>query len=241
MRKINLKLAVRPKFLWVSTIVFLFGTSAVFFLLKENEKDLKLFFQNEFLSTSKEKSIVEKKFIVAIMAKKRTEEQLVRTEEQLVTEKERTVALGRELEERDQQIRVTLNKLENEIGGRRQAEAKLIIVMREKKNLEGKIREVKGESEAIDLERIVVASGPRLGGKVLEANKEYGFVVVDLGRDNDVRLGDVFSIYRENALIGSAEVEKVEEEFCAAAILPGWEQGEFRENDKVVVSKQYRW
>jgi len=40
-------------------------------------------------------------------------------------------------------------------------------------------------------------------------------------------------VYRNDEFIGRVEVEKVEEDFSAAVILPTWQDVEFKENDEV--------
>ncbi|MDP2939962.1 MAG: hypothetical protein Q8O13_07790 [Candidatus Omnitrophota bacterium] len=64
-------------------------------------------------------------------------------------------------------------------------------------------------------------------------DKEHGFIVVDLGNDNNLKLGDVLSVYRDNQFIGKAQVEKIEEKSSAAVILSDWHGVEFKEDDTV--------
>lgn len=153
--------------------------------------------------------------------------------EELTAEKEKTLALEKEVEEKEHQIELALEKLEKEIAARREAGAQLIIAMKEKGILETKVRELTKATKTVELEKIVVKTTPRLIGKVLTVNKEYSFVVVNLGRENKLKLGDVLSVYRNDEFIGRVQVEKVEEMVCAAAILPEWQDREFRENDEV--------
>jgi len=228
--KINLKMVVRPKFFWATLIVFLLIIAATFYIFKEEEEKLRIFTEEQLAETVEQKIVVEKKLIETVKAKEILQQELV-------SEKERSLALAEELEDKESQMRLALDRLEEAIVARRQAEAHLIVAMRKKRNLEGELRKLTGESEVIELERIVVSSAPRLAGKVLEVSKEYGFVVVDLGSRNKMRLGNIISIYRNDVFIGSVEVERVEEEFSAAVILPNWEHEEFRENDMVVASR----
>jgi len=43
-------------------------------------------------------------------------------------------------------------------------------------------------------------------GKVLAVNKEYNFIIIDLGTDNGVNIGDLFEVYRDNQKIANIEV-----------------------------------
>jgi len=71
-------------------------------------------------------------------------------------------------------------------------------------------------------------------GKVLVINKEYNFAVINLGSKDGVRIGDVFSAYRDSRYIGDLKVEKVHDSMAAA----GFQQSELKdrlnEGDRVV-------
>jgi hypothetical protein len=51
------------------------------------------------------------------------------------------------------------------------------------------------------------APAPALVGKVLTINRENNFIVIDLGSDNGVKVGNIFSIYRD---IGGKSIADVE-------------------------------
>ena len=87
---------------------------------------------------------------------------------------------------------------------------------------------------AVQLERIVVsrADAPGLHGRVLSVDKNWNFVVVDLGWST-VSIGDMLSIYREEQLLAKARVERVQEGMCAATLLPEWSTTEIHINDQV--------
>jgi hypothetical protein len=55
-----------------------------------------------------------------------------------------------------------------------------------------------------------LASGA-LEGKVLVVNKDYNFVVINMGANESVALGSIFSVYHNNSYIGDVKVEKVHE------------------------------
>ena len=226
MKKINLKSLVRSKFFWQGIIVLLLITSTTFYILKEKEKALRIFTQEQLVGTIEEKKIVEGKLFGTIKAKKIVEETLV-------AEKEKGLVLEKELEEKKRRIKYTVEKLRKEISARQEAEAQLIMTMKEKRILETKLREFTAAFKTVELEKIVIKPVSTLVGKVLTVNKELAFIVVDLGRANNLKLGDVLSVYRNDKFIGRAEVERVEEDFSAAVILPTWQDVEFKENDEV--------
>jgi len=81
----------------------------------------------------------------------------------------------------------------------------------------GKAPEAANEpKESVELPAIVVRSAPATGretaqiqtfpGKVLAVNLESNFVVIDLGSSSGVKVGDVFSVYRDARPIGSIGV-----------------------------------
>lgn len=71
-----------------------------------------------------------------------------------------------------------------------------------------------------------------LEGKVMVVNKEFNFVVINLGAKDKLNVGDEFVISRGNKVIGDIKVEKVHEAMSAAGFVP--ELKDFiRENDKV--------
>ena len=89
-------------------------------------------------------------------------------------------------------------------------------------------------SGAVQLERVVVsdAGASNLNGRVVSVNKDWHFVVIDLGWDA-VRIGDTVSIFRGEQLLAKARVDRVQEGICAATILPEWGTAEVHVNDLV--------
>lgn len=228
MGKINLKLMFKSKFFWASAIILLLITSITFYALKEKEKALRIYTQEQLARTVVEKKVTENKLSETIKAKEMAQEELA-------AEKERAVALKKELEEKESQIRLTLDKLEKEMAARREAEARLVIAIKAKRILETKVGKFAKAPKVFELEKIVVKPTPVLAGKILEVNDEHGFVVVDLGKDDNINLGDILSVYRNDKFIGRAQVEKVKEEICAAAILSDWQDREFKKEDEARV------
>ncbi|MBU4589896.1 MAG: hypothetical protein KKG01_03125 [Candidatus Omnitrophica bacterium] len=225
MKKINFKSLIRPKFFWASIVVLLLITSTTFYLLKEEERKEKIFTQKQLVKTIEAKKVVEFNLTKTFRAKEIVEQKFD-------TERKRTTALEKEVEDKENQISFTLDKLEKEVTARREAEAQLLIAVREKRTLKAELKKFTKATETIELEKIVVKSTSSLIGEVLMVNKEHNFIVVDLGRASNLGFGDLLSIYRDDEFIGKAEVERVNEKTCAAAILPDWQDVEFKENDE---------
>lgn len=67
--------------------------------------------------------------------------------------------------------------------------------------------------------------------KVLVVNKEFGFVVLNVGSKDGVRKGQRFSLVRDNKTIVTVEVDKVYDNMVAANLLEEQKKGEVREGD----------
>lgn len=205
MLKVNLHSLVRPKIFWSSIIILLIAC-ITFYILKEKEKALRIKTENELTRTIEVKRVVENNLVEA----------------------------KKEITAKDEQIKLTLDKLEKEIISRKEAEAQLISVANEKQALEEKVEKLTAAlSKTIELEKIVVKSTRGLTGKILALDKEHGLVGVNLGSANNLKLGDVLSVYRDDKFIGKVQVEKIEEKTSAAVILTPWKSVEFKENDVV--------
>jgi len=220
------KSLVESKFFRSALIVLLLITSITYYILNKKEKTLRIYTQEELSKTIVKKRFIENKLEDTIIAKKTVQKELN-------TEKRKRFALETEIEEKEEQIRLSLSRLQKEIVARRETEAQLVITMKEKGILEAKISKLTKKTGVFELERIVVKTTPVLVGRVLMVNREYDFIVADLGRGDNVKLGDVLSVYRNEKFIARVQVERLEENICAAAVLPGWQNVEFNESDEV--------
>jgi hypothetical protein len=103
-----------------------------------------------------------------------------------------------------------------------------------KEILEEKVREIINK-QGIELERIVVKAEGELEGKVVVVNREYNFIVVDLGYKDDIELGDILAVFRGGKYIGEAQVEKIYDSMSAATIVKESKPGSIMIDDNVVV------
>lgn len=146
------------------------------------------------------------------------------------------------------------NKLSKSQDDLRSTQTRLGKIEAEKKALEAKIKELESKSK-VELGKIVVtpetASARPMGlassadypptpasrileGKVLVLNKEYNFVVINLGNKDGVAVNDEFSVYQDNNNIGEIKVEKVQDVMSAAGFVPAKLRGTIKEGDRVV-------
>jgi chromosome segregation ATPase len=87
----------------------------------------------------------------------------------------------------------------------------------------------RGEKEAVELPPIVVRpqtevpisqttiQGPTVG-TILTINKENNFVIIDLGEDSGVKIGDTFQVYRQDRVIAGIEVIQIRKNISACDI-----------------------
>jgi predicted nuclease with TOPRIM domain len=92
-----------------------------------------------------------------------------------------------------------------------------------------KIDIARGEKESVELPPIVVRpqseapisqtaiQGPTTG-MILTINKENNFVIIDLGEDSGVRIGDTFQVYRQDRVIAGIEVIQTRKNISACDI-----------------------
>jgi predicted RNase H-like nuclease (RuvC/YqgF family) len=71
-------------------------------------------------------------------------------------------------------------------------------------------------------------------GKVLVVNKDYNFVVINLGNKEGVRVGNLFSLYHNNQYVGDVKVEKVHDAMSAAGFVSEDIKDKISEGDRVV-------
>ncbi|MBN1794788.1 MAG: hypothetical protein JW844_07490 [Candidatus Omnitrophica bacterium] len=143
------------------------------------------------------------------------------------TEKQSLLDKIKELEEVNGEIAGTLIKLE-----------------REREELTKQLEDAhqKARRSEVELPKVVVQSTatppppvlPVRKGEILTVNREFDFVIVNLGRDDNVNIGDVFSVQRDGRDIGKVQVEEVHDSVSAASIVAMDRVREFVEGDIVV-------
>ncbi len=69
--------------------------------------------------------------------------------------------------------------------------------------------------------------------QVLTVNRQFNFVVVNMGLRNKVKIGDVLRVEQQGKLIGRIQVEKLYENFSACAIMEEIKPAQIHEGDLV--------
>jgi hypothetical protein len=73
-----------------------------------------------------------------------------------------------------------------------------------------------------------------LNGKILTVNKEFNFVIINLGKKDNLKKGIIFLVYRENKLIGKVEVEETFKDMSSCVIVPWISKEELKRDDGVL-------
>jgi DNA repair exonuclease SbcCD ATPase subunit len=170
-----------------------------------------------------------------------------RLSEAVIVEQQRVGELSATLSAKDTQLQEVISRLSEEekviqdLNGKLQAmqgqmdhlQAELAMSLKNKQTSSSK-----DSGKAVQLEKVLVAPvsspGQGLQGHVVSINPEWSFIVIDLGW-NVVNIGDVVSIYRNSQILGKARIERVQEQVCAATLLPEWNGAEIQINDEVRV------
>ena len=164
--------------------------------------------------------------------------------QELQQERDRSAALSEELLAARGHLEEAAGRLTEEIRNARELQLRLAGMQEQMTQLQGELALTLQDRQSapspsagtspVQLERVVVSNADvgSLGGRVVSVHREWNFVIVDLGWDA-VRVGDTVSILHEGQVIAKARVDRVQEEICAATLLPGWETAEVHVNDPV--------
>ncbi|MBI3315079.1 MAG: hypothetical protein HYZ86_03995 [Candidatus Omnitrophica bacterium] len=90
------------------------------------------------------------------------------------------------------------------------------------------------DKNKIELDKIVVNPNDGARGKILSVDKDAEFVVCSLGLKQGIKTEDVLSVYRGEEYLGDVKVSRVQQDMCAADIVPPFSSRKVRKNDIVV-------
>lgn len=236
------------------TVVCALVLAANFFVMKEREKIKRIKAEENLKIAVEEKKIVEVKLDKATKDREKALQDLAEEKkwasslEEHLKEKEKQVqeALNK-AEEKEKIIQEALAKFEAEKKRSskleedlRQVQSKYSLLVKENKVLRRRVSNRVGSTPTVELEKIVVTNVSQAKdtqpkeGRILAVNKEYDFVVINLGA-NEVKKQEKVFIVRDGKLIAQAEVERVEEAISAATLLPEYKEIEVKEGDLVRV------
>lgn len=99
-----------------------------------------------------------------------------------------------------------------------------------KNDLEERIKKLMGEpKEGVELKKIVVKPDKQIEGEVLVVNKEFNFIVVNVGKNDGLKIGSELTIYKGEEPIAKVKVEKLYSNMAAAGIMEGSDKNQIKE------------
>ena len=162
----------------------------------------------------------------------------------LDTERQRSQELEQALASAKSQFEQASGRLAEEGRTSRTLQLRLAEMQQQMDQLQGELAVTLKQREgasgvkpgAVQIERVVVsdAGGSNPAGRVISIHRDWNFVVINLGWDA-VRIGDVVSIFRDDAFQAKARIERVQEGVCAATVLPDGKTDAVQLNDRVRV------
>ena len=78
-----------------------------------------------------------------------------------------------------------------------------------------------------------VSAGPPSAASVLVVNRDFNFIVVNLGSRDGIKQGQSLEVVRGGRTIARAQVERVYDNMSAANLLPEYSKADIREGDSV--------
>lgn len=155
-------------------------------------------------------------------------------------------SLADKIEEIEQEKKKLGDTLNDKLQELKELQIRLDAEISEKNELEKKMADLStARNSAENLDKIVVTppdteasikeeakeQKQAISSKVLLINREYGFLVLDIGKPSKVALGDVFEVFHENASMGKVKIEKIHDTMSAANFLEGFNINQVSEGD----------
>lgn len=84
---------------------------------------------------------------------------------------------------------------------------------------------------------VQASASKEIEGMVLVINKEYNFVVINLGSNEGIKIDDKFSVYHAGKYVGDVKVEKVHISVSAAGFVSDDLRDKVNEGDKVIQTR----
>ena len=228
--------------------------------LQMQERTKRLAKERELLMAKSENDDLQQRLTDTRSAKERLEGELTQTKDalaksaqQLEEERKAKEALAKSVDERQHEIDRLAKDLEQFRSERMALAQQVTQLQQERDGLQGKVGDLEqakteldnkvtelSKHPSVELDRVVVngsgsptASGGALQGQVLVVNRDYDFIVMNLGRNHGLSVGQEFQVSRGNDVVAHVKVEKIYDELSAAAILPDSKKDAIKEGDEV--------
>ena len=138
--------------------------------------------------------------------------------------------------ERDNAVKARNEKaeMENELNSTKQT---LATLGKDKRSIEEELSSANRKIEkALSLgfpifEGEAIAGQPNLDAQVLAVKSDLNLVMLSVGSQQNVRVGNQFTISRGDQFVSKVQVEKVYPDMCSAHVLPGMSKGDIQVHD----------
>jgi len=235
------------------------------FMGKEREYMKRLVVEDKLAATLKDKRNLEKELEASKSAKEQAEAKIVKIEDkvkeisvQLSEVKQKSESASVELDAKKIELAKLKADLENEKKEKLNISKKLDSLQsdydkirreaarltNEKIDLEKKVGELQDKQQSVNLDKIVVNTSEEaepkaaaLQGKILVVNKEYGFIVNDIGQDKSVQKGAKFDVMDGPRFLGQVEIDKVYDTMSSATVLPGCKINDMKKGNTIIESR----
>lgn len=181
--------------------------------------------QKKYTALLDEKGKLDMDLIVARKERETFEGQLTETKEKLESFQDELELLQEGLKgHTPQELFMKIDQLENNIG----------VLERQATNLGDTAAELQARLEEMETNRKKLSG--ELAGKVVAINKPWSFVVLDIGKNDNLMEGLELNIVRDGLSLGKVRTVSVDATTAVADILPETMQGEIQVGDEVIYS-----
>ena len=186
----------------------------------------------------------------------RVHKELTQSQEDLAKAAEEKTTLAKSIEDREKEIDRLAKELAHSKDDAKGISSQLSQLQSERDamkqqvaELQSKVMDLSSASRpTVELDKVLVkdeagqvreasatsgSSKPTADGQVVVVNREYDFIVMNIGKNHGLSVGQEFQIIRDNQVLGRVKVDKVYDELSAAAILPESQKDNIREGDNV--------
>lgn len=221
--------ALTPVLLLLIVLSFCLAVTALFFL--KNEKDAKLALEKKLeqsdniIKTLEAKLDEANKLVLQLNEKmKDSDTRIVSLTTQLDEAKASADSIQGErdtlqaeldsLKGSKEELIVKLSSAQKELE---EVKTKLDAAIKEKDSLDQNLKDLQAQT-GVQLDKIVVSPTGIEEGKILVVNEEFDFVVINLGQEANVSVGQPVYIYQGDKFLGEGAIEKVQEAMSVVKI-----------------------
>ena len=232
------------------SVILLLLISIIFFVvttgilaIKEHEKSNRIRLEGELFDTQGELAATQTNLTKA-------NERIDGLSQQLSDETKRANGLSDDLDTKRAETKRLKRELNNKIAQIEELEAdlkkkktKITSLGDEKEEIAAKLSKLGEErykleeqitdSKTINLGKISVTPMRNIKGDVMAVNKEFGFVIINLGAKDKIAKGTMLFVYRQDKLVTKVEVDRIYEDMCSANILAEWKKLKLKVGDQV--------